>query len=208
MSDPAADDISVVNEALAAIGSSPINSFSEDTSKAEKAKTVWSSLKRTCLSLHAWTWATRTYPLLRSANPPGNGWTHGFAVPGGVLGGPEAVLRSLSRSQDITRDFAFEDGMIFANCATLWARFRIVPPVDAWSPEFHTAIVTGAAARLAVPISHNQDLAERLSVSAFGEPREGMRGGLMGAAIALDRAKAPRFSPLLADDPLTMARYM
>ena len=208
MADQATTDVHIVNEALAAIGSSPVNALDEDSAKAEKAALVWFPLKRACLSLHAWTWATRTFPLMQDAADPANGWKYGFAVPGGTLGGPEAVIPDISCPERILREFNYTDGLIFANRRPLWARFRVEPAIDAWSPEFRLAIVQGAAARLAVPITHNQDLAERLGALAFGDPREGMRGGLMGAAIAIDRAKAPRFSPLLAEDPLTMARYM
>lgn len=201
------DDITLINRALARVGAGAIQSLAEDTTLAAKVDAIWSDVKETCLSLHEWTFGTKTFALLRRADPPANGWQYGFDLPGGVLGGPKMVLKSVSRPHDVERHYTLEENILFANRKDLWATFRVVPAIALWPPEFRIAVVIGAAAHLAVPVAHDESLAADLNTQAFGRPEEAMRGGLIGAAIALDRSKAPTSSPLLRGDPLTDARH-
>lgn len=81
------------------------------------------------------------------------------------------------------------------------------PAVILWSPLLQNAIIMLAAAYLAVPVSHDAGLAADLRTQAIGDDREAGKGGLLGRAIAEDLAQRPLGSPLLRDDPLTLARY-
>lgn len=202
------DELALCNDALADIGASPVFALDEDTELAEKVARTWPNVRATCLSLSAWSFATRTYPLPRRTEPPQNGWKYGYDLPGGVIGGPEIVLKGVSREHETTRAFAFEEGIIFSNHAQLWAQFRVTAAIALWPPEFRLAVKTALAGALAVPVAHDTRLAAAKKIEAHGRPEEGMRGGLIGAAIALDLAKRPRSSPILRGDPLTDARYM
>lgn len=201
------NELELVNESLAAIGASSINSFDEETGTANAVNKTWPGLRNTCLSLHNWSFATKTYKLERRTATPNNGWTYGFDFPGGIIGGPQMVLKSIKIEFDTLRHFAVEDKIVFTNEKELWAQFRVKASIELWSPEFRTAVVIGHASRLAVPVAHDEKLAADLREQAFGRPIEAMRGGLMGAAITLDRSKHPVASPFLRTDPLTMARY-
>ena len=204
---PVLDELTLKNRALRRVGASALGAVDEDTTRAEQVEAIWQDVVETCLSLHEWSFGKKTYALALRVAPPENGWLYGYDYPGGVLGGPQAVLRSITREEDILREFTIEENILFANVGAVWATFRTTVAIGIWPPEFRLAVITAVASHLAVPVAGDEKLAKSLGIQAFGQDEEGMRGGLIGSAIALDRAKRPLGSPLLRSDPLTQARY-
>lgn len=203
-----ADELKIVNRSLARIGASQVEDIAEDSEINAKVAAIWQDTKEFCLAAHStWVFASKTYRLNRRPAAPENGWRYAFDFPGGVLGAPEIVYRDIASGTDPLRRFELEEGLLFADQEIIHARFPVEPAPSLWSPLFRLAVTVGTAGELAVPVSHDKDLAARLLEEAFGRPEERRKGGLLGLAIADDMSKHTVASPLLRDDPLTLARY-
>lgn len=209
MPDISADEVPLINQALGMIGASMIFALDEESNLAEHVTQHWPSARDHCLAIHpkGWGWAKQTFQLMQRPGTPLNQWAYAYELPGTALGGPEIVWENPKSSFEPLRDFSIEEGLIFADAPTLYGRFPVKPAVALWPPIFRQAVKTLAAAWLAVPVSHDSNLAERLRVQAIGEDRETGAGGLLGRAIAMDLNQKPLGSPLLRGDPLSDARW-
>lgn len=207
MPDISAAEVPLINQALGMIGASTIFTLAEETNLADHVNRQWPSARDHCLAVHGWGWARKTYQLMQKTGTPVNVWAYAYSYPGGALGGPEVLYENPKNSDAPLRDFEIEENAVFSNTATLYGRFRVNPAVSLWPVLFRQAVKTLAAAFLAVPVSHDSVLAEKYRKLAIGDEREQGKGGLLAGAIAADLATRPLGSPLLRDDPLTLARW-
>lgn len=199
------DDLSIVNEALARLGSSPIFSLEEESKTAGKAARIYPTVVGTVFAAHSWNFARRTTRLDRLAVVPETGWAFAYALPGNRIGDPVKVLDNPRSPDNPLRMFLVEGDELHADAAAVWATcVRQVAPAD-WPPLFKSAVVVALAAELCVPQSHDVNLAAALRQEAWGSPAEGLRGGQVGRAMARDAASTPGPAPLGASDALTDA---
>lgn len=202
------DDATILNRALARIGAGDVAGRDEDSELAAQAWSVYDDTVETAFGCYAWKWCLRTVALDRLAaggsnGAPANGWAYGFNAPAGALGGPQALFLAPRNPGYPLRDFQVEGGIVYANADTLWGRYALKIEPALWPPLFRTALTTWLAAELAVPVTHDKDLAATLRQAAIGSPSENFQGGLMGRAIALDTVSSGDPQPILAADPLT-----
>jgi hypothetical protein len=208
-----------MNAALARIGAAPIMAETEDTELAAQVVAVYYDRVDAILGMHPWKFARQTFRLDEIAPTPdngydaaakifANGWKRSFALPGTRIGEPRSVLANPRNPDYPLRDYAIEGDRIYADTGPLWVAFtvRVAPAVWASNPLFRLAATTAVAADLAVPVTHDKDLAAQLLTDAEGTPSEAGRGGMIGRAMAHDLAGAPIASPL-QNDPLTAARF-
>jgi len=206
VADIAADEVPLINNALAMIGSDPIQSLDEDTELNETVQGQWPRARNHCLFVHAWRFCRKTMPLNLLPETPVNGWPYAYALPGGA-DALEAVLMNPQDPYSTLRDFDLQEDKLYSWLKPLWGRFRFRPAVTLWPALFVNAVETLGAAYFAVPVAHDANLAADYRSQAVGSDREAGKGGILGRAIAEDFAQRPVSSPLLRGDPLTMARY-
>ena len=199
-------NIDICNRALARIGAAPIMSLDDDTDLSRQVEAVFDDVVESCFAAWRWRWAAMTHALQQIDGTPLNGWAYAYAVPAAALGEPLRVMADPRRTDAPLRAFQCEGRQVFADHQPLWGVFITRHAPDLWPPLFRAGVVTWLAAHLAVPVTHDSGLAETLRQEAVGSPAEGMRGGLIGRAIALDAAAATT-APLGADDPLTGAQF-
>lgn len=210
------DDRLIMNNALARIGAGQIYSLSEDTPLAAQTLAVYRDRVDALLGLYEWSFNAKTYRLDALAQVTQNdyiaadrkfmnGWRYGFTLPGTRLGLPRKVLADPRRPDDPLRDFAIEQNNLYADREQVWAQVGVRAAPSVWLPGFRLAATVAVAADLCVPISHDKGLADELLTQAEGNSQEQGRGGLIGKAIAQDRAGSPNKAPLWRD-PLTEAR--
>lgn len=198
----------LINRALARLGSAPIAALDEESSLARQCNAIYDDLLDALFGLHDWSFARRTVALDRAAVDPINGWGYAFVLPGERLSAPLKVLRDPKDPDRPLRDYALEEGFLYADAPALWAAFtwRVDPSTWDTAPVFRAAFLSGLAAWLALPVAQNSTLREEYWVEAFGTPREDMRGGLVGKAIQRDVHGAPG-AAVAIQDPLTAARF-
>lgn len=224
MPDPVLVDVDIANHALGRIGAAPIQALDEDTDLAGQVAAVYNDVLDAAHAVYQWRWAQRTGPLDALAPPIGavysglgwyfpqaatvgafNGWFAAFSFPRDALGPPLGLYRRWPA--ETLREFRVEGQIVYTQAGPVFGSFvrRLSP--DQWPPGFRIAVATWLAAELAVPVTHDKDLAASLRQDALGSPAQAMQGGLMGRAIALDGATGGSIVSAVQDDVLTRARY-
>lgn len=200
------DDITLINKALRRIGAGQIFALDEETELAEQATSVYFDRVESIIGTFRFSWARKTFPLDRLDLTPNNGWKFAYAMPGTALVPvPVKVLEDPRNPDYPLREFLAEAGELYADSEPLWASFIIRPAPSVWPAVFREAMLILVAAALAVPITHDKDLAAALLQIGQGSPSEGGRGGLIGQALAIDAAGSQSSAPIWGSDPLTSA---
>lgn len=198
-------DVDIMNRALARIGAGTLMSPDEDSDLARQVTAVYDDVIESALAAYAWNWARRTFALQRLAAAPATGYACAYAAPAMAVGDPLRLWTDARRRAPL-RDFLWEGREVHADAAAVFGVFVVRMEPEAWPALFRAAVTDWIAARLCVPVTHDDKLASLLEQSAVGSPSDYMRGGLMGRAIARDAAASPP-QPLQGDDALTSARY-
>lgn len=196
------DKPTIINRALARIGAAPLVSIESDDDETRQALAIYDDLIDAALDLWDWSWARRTHALDKLSAAP-FGFAAAFRFPAEAVSAPIALYTRDDARSDPLRDFRVEGRTVAADAEALWGTFscRIAPAE--WPAGFRLAFTVWLAASLAVPITHDADLAARLMQEACGSPSENGRGGLIGRAVAADRSKSGGVAPLNASDAFT-----
>lgn len=211
------DHLKIMNNALARMGAGAIIGEDDDSELAAQVAAVYYDRVDALLSMHAWSFAAKTYKLDAVAKIADNdfvaaddrfmtGYGHGFSLPGTRLGDPRRMLTNPRCPDDPLRDFIIEAGRVYCDHEDLWAIVTVRADPVVWHPVFRLAVTTSVAAELCVPVSHDANLAQTLRTEAEGRPEEQGRGGLIGRAMGIDASTSRARSPLHSD-PLTSARF-
>ncbi|MCO5091994.1 hypothetical protein [Bosea sp. (in: a-proteobacteria)] len=201
------EDVDIVNRALARIGAPPVMALDDDDDFARAAQLIYLTDVEAALGRLRWRFASRTLPLSRLSAAPVSGWRHAYELPGGALGLPEHYLTDPRQPRNHLRNFSIEAGEVHCDADRLFARCTVMVAPTYWPPEFRRAIIIGLASAFCVPVTHDVTLAEKLRQEAYGDPREGGVGGLLGRAIANEIASSPPSDDMDESNPLTDARY-
>lgn len=201
------EPVDIVNRALARIGSPPLMTLDDEEDRARAAQLIYLTEVEAALGKMRWRFARKSYVLSRLAEPPVSGWKFAYQLPGDFLGPPERLLRDPANAGSVLRDFEIEAGEVHCNADRVVARGTVMVQPTAWPPDFRKAVIVGLAAEFAVPETHDLNLAAALRQQAYGDPREGGRGGLLGMAIAVEVASSPPQEDVGDSNPLTDARY-
>lgn len=201
------EPVDIVNRALARFGAPPLMGLDDDSDLARAAQLIYLTDVEAALGKLPWRFASRTFALSRLTGRPQSGWTYAYQLPGELLGLPEKFLTDGRNPESLLREFAIEAGQVHCDRDRLWASGVTLVAPTYWPPEFRKAIIVGLAAALCIPVTHDLALADTLKREAYGDPREGGTGGLLGRAIARELANAPPQTDLYGDNPLTDARF-
>jgi hypothetical protein len=207
-----ATDEDVVNAALTDIGEYSITAFDENTELADVCTSIYPRVVGECFAAYPFRWAIGTRQLERvtftEADPqPANGYTYGFNFPADGAVGPHRVSLDRNHRTPPFRDFKVEGRRLFCDRETVFAEFTLRLPPAQWPDPFQAFVVKALAAALAVPCSHDTDLAQLLDAAAWGPSRSDRRGGLCGQAIKTDLHADPGFDAAGDGDVLTAAHY-
>jgi len=195
------DDVSLCNDALARFGAGSIADFEEDTDLAELCVATYFPTVEAILSEFDWQQLRKTTALQRLADPPANGWRHGFAFPTDAITGPRALLTDPRDPRRPLRAYALEGRSIFCDQDKLWGVFGYRLSPDQWQPALRLAITLAVASALCVPVTHDKDTADNFYIQAFGTPQEQRRGGATGRALVEDHNWAAAYAAIGEQTP-------
>jgi hypothetical protein len=196
----------IVNRALARIGGGEIASLDTDGDLQRQANLIYFTEVEWALGLMPWVFARKTFKLSRLEHVPETGYRYAYALPADRLGYPIKNLSQVRRPDQTLRDFTIENVELHADAEGVWSVCKVMVEPTAWPPEFRKAMIVLMASALAVPVSHDLQLARALQVEAVGNDPSGNVGGLMGAAITKELALSPP-EEAYSNDVLTSARY-
>lgn len=198
--------VDIVNRALARFAATPLETLDDDSELAQAAQLIYLTDVEAALGKLPWRFASKKFKLSQLA-PPESGWAYAYELPGGMLGLPEKYLTNPRNPESVLREFEVGGGELHCDRDQIWAVGTVMVAPTFWPPEFRKAIIVGLASALCIPLTHDMTLSAALAREAYGDPREGGTGGLLGRAIAREVANAPPQVDLYSDNPLTDARW-
>jgi len=202
-------DIEIASQALTLLRADTISSFSQGTNEAEICDLLYASHIQYILSIYPWTFATKKRMLNQDTTDPINEYTYSHIIPSEALliwavFNTDAVGATPVRDYDVYSDGA-SARRIFSNHPALYADYVIYPDENAWPAYFTQFAIVSFAARLAVPVTGNADLAAYYEKEAYGSATANKKGGLFGVATATD-SKQKR-NEYIFSSPITEARF-
>lgn len=198
------DRATIINQALTGIGAGPMFSEDDGSELSEQIEATWQVAVDHVFGMHDWSFARKTYRNKRLADRPDNGWRYAFELAGNRLGNP---LKTMARPPEPLRNFALEEGFLFANEADTFSVYKVLVDPDYWDPSFRAAFVVALGGYLAVPVWQDGQLQDDKFTQAFGTPSREGTGGMIGRLMAQDKASQPVGDALLASDPLTAVHH-
>lgn len=144
-----AADISIINQALVALKSRPIQALDEGTDKAVTALTFWDGALEEVLRGHPWNFAVKRVSLnpLDPGPDPSSGYSSAFQKPGDWL-----------RTLDVVgvKDFRNEGKQILCNSATIQLKYiRKIEDMTYWDALAKQALVQNLASKMAYAITES-----------------------------------------------------
>jgi hypothetical protein len=207
MADFSESMVHIVNRALVKLGQPPSFSIDDDSDLAGIVDLTWPGLAAEVVAKYDWSASKLVSKLIPVTDPPDVGWSYGFMLPGNRIGEPLAFLTSPHPPEAFLRDHMIANGLLYANCADVWCRYRGLVDPQYWDLGFAEAFCTAYAARLAVPLLEDQKLAQFFNELAFGRVDQNDGGGLFGKLITINRSSMPQGRQFMANNPLANARY-
>jgi len=201
MAQTSANEISVVNDALALVGHDAISAFDGLTPASEVSERLFNLVLGRLLSAYPWRFAIQQKQLARNGDVTPVGWDYAHALPVDRDGIPRRYYAnahgSIIGDWEIFGDNVLTDHEI-VYCDYVTSR--------AYAGTFRDLLVRALAADLAISLCDDRGLKDRYQSEAFGTPREGGRGGLFKTAISTDAAGAgPRQAFTIGRGPLVDA---
>lgn len=204
----ALSDLDICSQALTLLRASPISSFNEGTNEADICKLLYNDFVAASLTLHPWTFATKKSFLNRELATPVNEYKYIHIVPAealliwAVFNSNQANVSPVN-NYDI---YASDGGRrIYSNYETLYADYTVYASETVWPHYFVQFMIHAFAAHIAVPVCHDETLAQYYTTKAYGSPGGNMKGGLFGAAASTD-SKQKR-NEFIFSSPIIAARF-
>lgn len=186
--------IDVANEALGMVGADRIAAFDDGSAEGEQVSAHYETLVGKALltpggAPFRWSFATRQEPLTLLSDPPEARWTHAYQMPVDCL-----RLHAVTQHRWPIEFATHGDRILTDTAGPLVADYTVRAAEEEWPLDFLAAVVGELAARLAMSLNENADLAANI---ARGIDWRGVRAG-DSQARSSRRLRATR---------LTSARY-
>jgi hypothetical protein len=201
-----ATDITIVQNALLHAGLEPIESFAEESDKADTVNRLYPNQKLALLSAHPWRFADRRAQLSRLPDAPNSEWAYQFRLPSDRVMPPRSLFLSDDPGSAPYKRFELGDGVLLSDADELWAAYTYDAPASRWPAYFIAFAEHALAAVFAVAFQVTDSITEREDRIAWGMPSEGRRGGLFATARFADGRFAPTRSLNVGGGPLLIAR--
>lgn len=154
--------IDVCNEALAMVGADPIAALDDGSAEGQQCSAHYESTLGTALTVPGgapmrWRFATSQIDLVRLAATPTGRWAYAYQAPPQLLQMHAVTQGGAPVPFELYGDKVFSDQM-----DGLVADFTFRPDEAAWPPHFAGCFAQDLAAKLALALNRDQQLAEQL----------------------------------------------
>ncbi len=142
--------INICNEALAMIGTEPINAFTDEGKEAALCNLLYPSARDEVLTLYPWSCTIARADLQRLSETPVSGYEYAYAMPndylaGGIVETPETML-----------PFEIEGGKLLTNAIEITIKYqKQVTDPNKFSPLLASVIATRLAQMISMPITQS-----------------------------------------------------
>lgn len=195
-------DLDICVQALSRIGQTAIDSFEDGTPNSITCANTYPDFRLAMLNAYPWKFATAERQLAQLVEKP-LGFEFLYQLPAEALDAPEALYSDTSKTR--IKNYEIIGSKVKTNFPELFARFQVDVPENFWPPSYTIFVVEGYAAILAVPVTEEQSLANRLERAAWGDTAL-RNGGLFAVAKRIDSRRSSQRSMLEDGGPLIRAR--
>lgn len=154
--------IKIVNAALAELGLEPVDALGGTDIVARTVDGLLADTVEAAFADYPWRFAREMVALVPAALPAGTPWAAAYDVPDSAMG----IVSVFSGGKRVTFDrigqVLVSDQILADPCAEIT---RATGP-DRWPAQFRTAMVYALAARFAMPLTEDEQLAELLDRKA------------------------------------------
>lgn len=188
----AASDIDICAQALELLGLPPISGFDDDRTGATCGR-HYDDLMDTLMAIYPWKFCRKYVALSRTVVTPPLQWRFEYVLP------PDIVLPGVYSVYDNSAEGAapfkhyeiVNNKRLYADAQQLFMSYTIRPPEGDWPPHFYNLAILAVAARLAKPLTEDNELAVHWQGVAFGSPSEAGQGGFFRTARNTDAQQSP-----------------
>lgn len=197
-------DVEICQKALALLGAEQIQSLDESNDRAQTCSIIYPDVKRSALAETHWNFATNKRELSRFSDSPPSEYDYQYSLPNDMVAGPTKVLDGENSSTPI-QSWEIANNRLMTNRKTIYIDY--VADVDEQRfPSYFTRFLYHAlAAELAVNITDQVNMSQKLEQKAYGSPSDNQQGGLLGKAKLLDSQN--QSTQAFDDNPLGDARH-
>lgn len=200
--------IDICSQALTLLRADAISSFSDNTNESDICNQLYEDFVKHIFSIYPWTFSTKKARLNRETDTPINEYRYSHIVPAEALL-IWAIFDTSNQGASPVADYDIyaSDGTrrIYSNYADIYADYTVYLDEANWPPYFSNFVIHALAAHLAMPVTHNVQLAEYYNAKAYGSLSGNGKGGLFGIAAATD-SKQKR-NEYIFSSPFTSARF-
>ncbi len=185
-------DVDICSQALEQLGQDPIGSFEEGAAAATAGRAYPTAIRK-LLGCYPWKFIRTNAQLDRTNEEPTAVWRYEFQLPGDLLApGLYSIYRSKAQGSPPFKEYSVkENRRIWANEQELWIEYSRQAPESEFPPHVYALAIDVMTARLAKPITEDDDIAAYWNQKAYGVPSDNGAGGHMAQARLVDSQQSP-----------------
>jgi len=203
----ATSDIDIASQALGLIRAETISSFDDGTNEANIAKLYYSDFVQDILTRYQWSFAIKKR-LLNQTTAPLNEWRNAHIIPAEALRVWSLFDSGAVGARPINNyDIQAPGGgrVAMSNQETLYAEYTVYTSETNWPGYFTQFAIYAFASLICVPVTDDDDLAQKMHSLAWGSPSTGEKGGKFSVASSLDAQQRP--PEIVNNSPFIEARF-
>lgn len=196
---------SIASQALSLLGANTISSFDEGSNEANIVNDHYDQFIRNIFSVFPWSFATRKVQLEQYSTDPLNEFSYQYVRPDQALYVFKLYNSLEYHAQAITDFDTLEDFILCNYNNPIIAQYSVYKEENLWPGYFSQFAIAALAATIAIPVTHDKDLANYYEEQAYGPPQSVKKGGLFSRAVGADSRQKPPVS--LNGNPIIASRY-
>lgn len=200
-------NVDIASQALGLLRANTIGSFDEGTNEADIAKLYYTDFAQDILTRYPWNFATKK-SLFNQTTAPLNEWRYAHIVAPEALRiwalyasnavGAKPINQYSIQAPDSSRQ-------IHSNQSVIYGEYTVYTDEANWPGYFSHFAIHAFAALIAMPVTDDDDLAQKMHALAWGPPSDGEKGGKFAVATSIDALQQPPEE--FYESPFIQARF-
>ena len=153
-------DIKIYNAALAFLGIPEVSSFLEESATANTGNKVYADVIEELISTYPWRFAMQKENLARVAETPPEPWEGFYQLPSKAKMVRNVFIDEYPAPFDVYGRLV-SVRVQATSPSVVSAAFTVIPPVSQWPGYFRQAAILQLAARVAMPLTMDFDMAQQ-----------------------------------------------
>jgi len=203
----ASSDVDIASQALGLLRASTISSFDDGSNEADIAKLYYGDFAQDILTRYPWNFALKKRQFNQTTAPL-NEWRYAHIMPAEALR-LWAVYATPAVGAKPINQFALQapngQRQIHSNQNVLYGEYTVYTAESNWPGYFTHFAIHAFAALIAMPVTDDDALAQKMHQLAWGNPSEGEKGGKFSVATSIDALQQP--AEEIASSPFIDARF-